>query len=165
MRYAGAMKVPSRRLVIIAACLLTMASLVGVFGFRALHRHHVATMLNIAQSPASVSDIDCASFGVTDVLERCAFRIAPADFDALLAGYRYIEPAPCAPGTPVGVTCLADEQRMRSSHTYCCGPKVGGDFPIAHTFVANPKEFAHGGSITVLADGSRSHVMADLYVE
>ena len=130
-----------------------------------MDRHHIAAMLNVEKLPASVSDIDCASFGFTDVLERCAFTIAPADFNALLGGYKYVEAAPCEPGDPVNAPCLDAKERAQSSHTFCCGPKVGPDFLISHTFIVSPKEFEHGGTVTVLADRSHSRAMVDLYVE
>ena len=137
----------------------------GVVGCRALNRSHAAKMLNITELPASVSDIDCASYGFTDVLERCAFKIAPADFDALLRGYQYIEPAPCSSATPIGVPCHDPKTRPRRSHTYGGGPAVGHDFTVGHDYVATPKEFKHGGDVTVLANASRSTVMIDLYIE
>ena len=137
----------------------------GVIGCRALNRSHVAKMLKIARLPASVSRIDCASYGFTDVLERCAFKIAPADFDALLRGYRYIEPAPCGSESPVGVPCDDPMTHPRTSHSYGGGPAVGRDFTVAHYYVATPKEFEHGGNVTVFADASRSAVMIDLYIE
>lgn len=137
----------------------------GAAGCRALDRRHVAAMLNIENVPPSLSDIDCASFGFTDVLERCAFKIAPAEFDALLAGYSYVEPASCKTFKSSAEPCLASGPQVQSSHNFCCGPKVGSDFLVAHTFVANPERFEHGGSVVVVADRSRSLVMVDLYVE
>lgn len=122
-------------------------------------------MLNIAALPASASGVDCVSYGFTDVLERCAFKIAPAEFDALLRGYQYIEPAPCSSKSPVGVPCDDPKTRPRTSHSYAGGPAVGHDFAVAHYYVAPPKEFEHGGSVTVLANATRSAAMIDLYIE
>jgi hypothetical protein len=121
-------------------------------------------MLNIAELPASVSGIDCKSYGFTDVAERCGFNVAPADFAALLRGYQYIEPAPCSESLG-GVICVDPKERPRMSHSDDKGPVVGRDFAVAHHYVATPKEFEHGGSVTVLADVSRSAVMVDLYIE
>lgn len=122
-------------------------------------------MLNIATLPASVSDIDCASFGFTDVLERCAFKVSPSDLKTLLGGYRFDEAVACPPGAPVGSPCLDAKERAQTSDTYCCSPKVGPDFAIAHTFIASPNEFEHGGTVTVLTDRDRTHAMVDLYLE
>ena len=91
--------------------------------------------------------------------------IAPADVHTLLSGYRYVEAVACRSDGPVGVPCLDAKERSQSSHTYCCGPQVGVDFPIAHTFVATPKDAENGGSITVLLNRTRSLAMVDLYVE
>ena len=137
----------------------------GVVGCHALNRSYVAKMLNIAELPASVSGIDCAGYGFTDVLVRCAFKIAPADFDALLRGYQYIEPAPCSSASPIGVPCDDPKSHPRTSHSYGGGPAVGPDFAVARYYVATPKEFEHGGNVTVLANASRSAVMIDLYIE
>jgi hypothetical protein len=76
----------SRRNWFSAAFVVLGVILAGVAGCGVSDHQRVAGMLNIAPLPASISDIDCASFGFTDVEMRCAFKIAPADFDALLAG-------------------------------------------------------------------------------
>lgn len=153
------------RLGLLGVVAIVVCTMAGVAGCSRMHRHHVAAMLNVGTLPASVSDIDCASFGVTDVLERCAFSIAPPDLDALLRGYRYVEAIACRSGGPVGMPCLDEKERAQSSHSYCCGPKVGPEFPIARTFMTNPEEFEHGGTIAVLTDSSGSRVMVDLYIE
>jgi len=113
--------------------------------------------------PTSVSSIDCTSWGITDVEERCAFRIAPADFGVLLRGYDFYQPAPCG-SSPVGVIC-DPPSRPETSHAYGGGPAVGRDFAVAYYYVAEPKRFEHGGSVTVLTDRTRSMVMVDVYVE
>ncbi len=122
-------------------------------------------MLNITELPASVSDIDCASYGFTDVLERCAFKIAPTDFDALLRGYHYIELALCSSASPIEVPCEDPKAHPRTMHSFGGGPDVGHDFAVDHYYVATPKQFEHGGEVTVLANASRSAVMIDLYIE
>jgi hypothetical protein len=151
--------------VAIAACSALLIGVSGVAGCRAMDRHHVATMLNIAALPASLSDVDCASFGFTDVLERCAFKVSRADLNTLLGGYRFDEDVACPPAGPIGRPCLDPKARRQTSRTYCCGPKVGPDFVVAHTFIASPKEFEHGGTVTVLTDSSRTRAMVDLYIE
>lgn len=153
------------RLGLLGVVAIVVCTIAGVAGYSRTQRYHVGAMLNIGTLPASVSDIDCASFGITDVLERCAFRIAPADLNALLRGYRYVEAVGCRSGGPVGMPCLDEKERAQSSHSYCCGPKVGPEFPIARAFTANPEEFEHGGTIEVLTDGSGSRAMVDLYIE
>lgn len=159
------MRVPSARTALSASLVTAMIFIVGIAGCRVMDRNNVAVILNITQVPASVSEIDCASIGFTDVLQRCTFNISPADFNLLLVGYRYLEPSVCLSGSPVGVPCLDPETIPQSSHTFCCGPELGPDFPIAHTFTASPREFEHGGNVTVLTDRSQSLVMVDLYIE
>jgi hypothetical protein len=159
------MRMPSRQSALITALIVTAIVTAGLVGCRALDRSHAANMLNIAELPASVAGIDCASYGFSDVLERCSFSIAPADFSVLLGGYKYVEPAPCSSDSPAGVPCDVPETHPRSSHSYGGGPAVGRDFAVAHYYVANPKEFEHGGNMTVLANASKSEVMIDLYIE
>ena len=137
----------------------------GVFWNRASNRRQLADTLNISQIPSSVSDINCVSYGVTDILERCAFKVAPADFNVLLGGYRYVEPAPCRPNTPVGRPCNDPESLPTTSHSYGRGPEVGRNFLIVHDYNATPKDFENGGSIDVFTDRNRSMVMVDLYIE
>ena len=156
---------PSRRTAVTVALIAMAVLITGVIGCRALNRSHAAKMLNIAELPASVAGIDCTSYGFTDVLERCAFSIAPADFNALLRGYQYIEPAPCSSERRIGVACDDPKTRPRTSHSYMGGPAVGHDFAVAHYYVATPEKFEHGGDVTVLANASRSAVMIDLYIE
>ncbi|WP_448664102.1 hypothetical protein ACG3SL_05325 [Sphingomonas sp. CJ20] len=122
-------------------------------------------MLNIARLPGSVSNIDCESFGFTDVLERCAFTVSPSDFHVLLGGYRFVEAVACPAAGPAGRPCLGARAHTQTSHTYCCGPKVGPDFVVAHTFIASPKAFENGGTVTILTDSARTNAMVDLYIE
>jgi hypothetical protein len=159
------MRTPSRRTVLTAAFIVMAVLIAGVVGCRALSRSHAAKMLNIAELPASVSGIDCASYAFTDVLERCAFKIAPADFNALLRGYQYIESAPCSSDSGVGVPCDDPKSHPLTSHSFGVGPAVGRDFAAAKYYVATPKEFEHGGNVTVLANATRSEVMIDFYIE
>ena len=159
------MRLPSSRTAVYAALVTMFVIGGGDVACRATDRQHVAIMLNIGRLPVSVSDIDCASFGFTDVLERCAFGIAPADVHTLLSGYRYVEAVACRSDGSAGSPCLNANERSQSSHTFCCGPHVGVNFSISHTFVATPEDAEHGGSITILLDRTRSLAMVDLYVE
>jgi hypothetical protein len=159
------MRMPSSRTASTVAVIAIAVLLSGVVACRALNRSQAAKMLNIEKLPASVSGIDCTSYGLTDVLERCAFKIAPADFDALLCGYQYVEPAPCSSTSSIGVPCDDPKTHPRTSHSYGGGPAVGHDFAVGHYYVATPKEFERGGDVTVLSNASRSSVMIDLYIE
>ena len=126
-------------------------------------RRHLKELLDLPALPPSVSNLDCESFGFTDTLERCAFEVSPPDFPKLLAAHRY-ELVPLCRDRPEDRICAGLKQ-PETSHNICCGPRVGTDFAIAETYVTSPPEFEHGGSITVVADASRRHVMVDVYVE
>jgi hypothetical protein len=128
-----------------------------------MDRAHLKELLNLPALPASVSNLDCESFGFTDTLERCAFEVSPADFPKLLAAYPY-EAVPFCRDGPEDRICVGRKE-PETSHNLCCGPPVGTDFAIAETYVTSPPEFQQGGSITVVADASRRHVMVDVYVE
>ena len=107
----------------------------------------VAYMLNIAEPPQSLHVLDCESGPVTDVVITCAIEIAPRDFPLLLAGYSFAETRISASSYSVGFQ------------------KVGGEFPVAVKYQAQPKSFKHGGFVTVLADQERTRALVDLYIE
>ncbi|MBB4611186.1 hypothetical protein [Sphingomonas yabuuchiae] len=164
-RHFDGMNVSPPKTTVAAICFVALIVIAGVAGWRAMERRHVSTMLNIATLPASVTDIACASFGFSDVLERCTFRAASSDISALLRGYRFHTTRSCSSAGPgVGGPCL-ETTGPETSHNYCCGPAIGPDFPISHIYVAEPKEFDHGGMVTLLTDKSRTRVMVDLYIE
>lgn len=142
--------------------LLTLTGLAVVSVSNWSTRHHLATMLKIASLPQSVKEIDCASFGVTDVLERCSFELAPADFPKLLAGYKFQVPQVCGPDQ---IGLCVDKADAGMSHAYCCGPKTGQNFHIATTYIATPDDAPHGGSLKILSDKSKQKVMVELYIE
>ncbi len=126
------------------------------------NHHHVATMLNLEKLPQSVRGVDCASFGVTDVLERCSFEVEPNDFPILLSGYKFLVPQVCR--TEQSGLCV-DKTDAGMAHDYCCGPKTGENFHIATIYIATPRDAQHGGTLTILTDTSKRRAMVDLYVE
>jgi hypothetical protein len=111
-------------------------------------RRHVADMLDISELPSSARNIDCASFGVTDVLERCSLELEARHFAGLLAGHRYES---------------VSETKM--AYQLCCGPEVGEDFRVARLYLSTPSDAPYGGSLTVAVDAARRRVMVDLYIE
>jgi hypothetical protein len=151
------------RFFLIAAGLIGMLGVAGTYGCRQMDRNHLAEMLDLETLPASVSDLDCESFGWTDVLERCAFAVSQGDFPKLLKAHQYQSILLCRdrPAEPV---CFKQEG-PETSHGFCCGPRVGRDFRIDAIYLAQPAEFEHGGAITVVADTTRQQVMVDLYIE
>jgi len=42
---------------------------------------------------------------------------------------------------------------------------LGRDFLIDKAYVISPKEFKHGGSVSLVVDRDRRHVMVELYIE
>jgi hypothetical protein len=138
------------------------AGALAVFGWIWDDRHHVATMLNLEKLPQSIRVVDCASFGVTDVLERCSLEVEPDDFPKLLSGYKFRVPQVCRTGQ---TGLCVDKADAGMAHDYCCGPKTGENFHIATTYIATPRDAPHGGSLTILTDVSKRRAMVDLYVE
>ncbi|MGC6331487.1 hypothetical protein [Rhizorhabdus sp. FW153] len=154
------MTLPHRSL--IGLILLGIGGLAAVSGWNLNTRHHIATMLNVEKLPQSISVVDCASFGVTDVLERCSFQISADDFPKLLSGYEFQVNQNCDVGKNGFCVNTAD---AGTAHDYCCGPKLGDNFDIATTYIATPRDAPHGGSLTILTDTEKRRVMIDLYIE
>ena len=153
------------RKVFIIAAVITVFSLLYVCVLSPrLDRHHVTTMLKLTELPASVSDIECASYGFTDVLERCAFAVDASDFEPLLDGYDFSSEQICSSELNPA-RCIDSEGAPITNHTFCCGPVVGSDFPVAQIYVANPSTFEHGGSVTVITNSEQTLAMVDLYIE
>jgi hypothetical protein len=155
----------ARRHIAILASALVLTGFLSLAGCRWLDRQHVAGMLNIPRVPNSVSNIDCESYGFTDVLERCAFRIDPKDFDALLSGYAFVKNEALVAKTLNDAVCEPPEARKCSSYNYRAGPKVGTEFIVSHDHAVAPSEFEHGGEVAVLANWDKSLVLVDLYIE
>lgn len=151
------------RRLIIGSAVGGIVAAAGLFACAVHTRNHAAELLNIAALPPSASEIECASWGFTDVLERCSFQIEPADFQDLLSGYRFVVP-PICPKTGSDGSCV-ERADAGMSHDHCCGPKVGPNFHIATAFYAKPPEFEHGGQVGIVTDASRRHVLVDLYRE
>jgi hypothetical protein len=153
---------PSARRTVKWLTILVLGGAAALAGWNWSNRNHLTTMLNIDSLPRSVRNIDCDSYGFTDVLERCSFDVDSADFPDLLAGYNFQIPRICS---TKGEGDCVDKPDAGMSHDYCCGPKTGANFAIATTYFAEPKDAPHGGSITVLTDKSRQRAMVDLYIE
>ena len=82
---------------------------------------------------------------MTDVLANCEVSIAPRDFEALLAGYNY------------------QRQAMNGSQvSLSAGVR---DFEATDVYIAEPKEFVHGGSVMVYVNARRDLAIVDLYIE
>jgi hypothetical protein len=148
--------------IIVAATLIGLLAVGGLYGCEATTRRHVAANLNIPALPPSATKVACVDSGLwTDFVERCAFEVDPADFTRLLAGYHFALLPVCSQ-MRTGGACV---ERLPMSHDYCCGAAIGGNFRVAAVFSASPAEFEHGGSVTVVTDASRRHVFIDIYIE
>jgi hypothetical protein len=158
---AGTMMILPRR-ILIGLALMGAVGALAAFVWRWDHRHHVGTMLNLEKLPQSIRRVDCASFGVTDVLERCSFEVEPNDFPILLSGYKFEVPQVCRTGR--SGLCV-DKTDAGMAHDYCCGPKTGENFHIATIHIATPRDAPHGGTLTILTDASKRRAIVDLYVE
>ena len=128
-------------------------ALTGVLAWTAFDRYDdrrvAASVLNIDSLPGSVQDVECESWGWTDVLTTCAFEVAPRDFGQLLAGRPFEVLAPC----------------RLTAHEFGGGPEVGPDFQAATCLEARPEAFAHGGHVRLAADEQRRRALIDIYVE
>lgn len=114
-------------------------------------RQDLAKILAIERIPASVRDIKCVHYGVTDQLTRCAFRFEPQDAAPLLAG------------------CPFNEARERVGRTIHddAHPKVGPNFVVAtaHLCMLAPDEAPRGGILHFSVDRTQTFGTVDLYIE
>lgn len=108
----------------------------------------VASNILNAKIPLSVNNLECESWGFTDVLTKCVFVINPKDFESLLEGWKFEE-----------------KKVTGKSHKLGGGPKLGEDFDVSFLYLAHPTEFSHGGQVAVLASTDKSKVSIDIYVE
>ncbi|HEX8317524.1 hypothetical protein [Longimicrobium sp.] len=99
--------------------------------------------------PASVQGVECVSWGFTDVLTKCAFRVDRHDYPRLLEGWSFT-PFHCPP---------------QNSQEAVGGPEVGQVFAVAECLSARPEEFTHGGRVFVVASADRTRGVVDLYIE
>lgn len=138
---------------VIRGCIALILLLATGYCVNALYqtrpRQMVASLLRLQSVPTSVRNVECESWGITDVLTTCTFEIDPADFPALLKGWQ-----------------LKRTHDGGGSYSFANGPKVGPEFPVAVAFtVINPPAFPNGGSVILVADGSRSRAQVDYYEE
>jgi len=112
-------------------------------------RQIITGLLHLDRAPASLANAECASWGMTDVLTTCVFKVDPADFPALTTGWQF-NPEPAHGG----------------SYSFSGGPKIGPNFAVSAAFaVNNPPAFSHGGRVSLVTDTPRSWVQLDYYEE
>jgi len=104
------------------------------------------SILKLDSLPNSVSSIECQSLGITDVMTTCSFTIESSEFEMLLNGWHFKK-----------------ESSGGTAHNRYA--KLGTDFLIDEVYIVSPKEFEHGGSVSLVVDKSKKYVMAELYIE
>lgn len=115
-------------------------------------RESVGYLFDLKTVPWSVSSASCESQGFTDTLFTCAFEIAPEDFPKLMA-------------SSIEKYQLRETPNWKHSHDHPMANGMGPNFEVGWHFAAVPKDAPHGGSIDVLADKEKRHVLAHLYIE
>lgn len=136
-----------RILIWIGSLLLVAFAVVKIIDIKERPKR-VASILNIPVLPNSLRVVDCkAAFIPTDVVDTCSIEIDPKDFPNLLNGYNFKE--------------ISTKETSHSS----VFTKVGPEFPVATEFIAEPKEFKHGGNVKVFTDRERKRAVIDLYIE
>lgn len=138
----------SKRLIAVLAILLVAGVTVTAF-CNARQKHLVVMLLRLETSPSSLRNVDCESWGWSDVLTTCAFEIDPVEFPRLLSGWQLVE-------APV----------KGSNYSFSSGPKVGREFTVVAEYsITDPKDFTHGGRISLVTDKSRTRWQLDYYEE
>lgn len=139
----------------IAVRLIAVSAFLLIAGFSAkalytkYQKHILATLLRLETSPSSLRNVECESWGFTDILTTCAFEIDPVEFTALLRGWQFVETS--ASG---------------NNYSFSGGPKVGPEFMVVVEYsTIDPKNFPDGGRISLVADQSRSKWQVDYYEE
>lgn len=112
------------------------------------NRRIVKNILQLKNLPSSISDIECISWGLTDVLTKCAFKVSPKEFDSLLKGWHFSKKSYVL---------------NISSHYY--EPTVGKEFLINKSYIVYPKEYTKGGYVQVFTDANKTNVLIDMYIE
>lgn len=131
-----------------ALLLLAIAGYAGTVFYQTRPQRIVTALLRLDESPSSLRNVECESWGFTDVLTTCAFEIDPSEFPELLTGWRFAESA--ASG---------------QSYAYAGGPRVGPAFAVAREFSVTPREFVHGGRISLVTNAQRTRGQVDYYEE
>ena len=109
----------------------------------------VTNILNINFLPNSVENIKCESWGYTDVLTKCTFKISPKEFPYLLEGWSF-----------------SKENRTNIfSHNVGAAPQIGTNFLIHEAYIIYPKSFKHGGYVQLLTNKDRTDVTVYIYIE
>jgi hypothetical protein len=139
-----------RKWILPSAITLTVVS-ACIFGLHSWHEYEmVAGILNLQDTPSSVANIQCDDPGfTTDILNTCAFVVDPADFPLLLSGWEF---------TPI-------ESRFKRAHDFPSAYSQGPNFVVFQQYIAEPKDFSHGGMVFVFTDVERQHVLTHLYIE
>ena len=135
------------RLTKVAITILLLWLLVVLFNLWA-DGNMVASILILKETPNSIKNQECESWGFTDVLTTCYIEISQKEFPLLLKGYTYQE-----------------SQQYTNSHEVVSGPKVGREFKVTKQFWVQPKEFEHGGTVRIYTNTEMDKAILDLYIE
>ena len=128
--------------------LIAIAGYAGMAFYQTRPHRVVTALLRLDESPSSLRNVECESWGFSDVLTTCAFEIDPSEFPKLLAGWPFAESA--ASG---------------QSYAYAGGPRVGPAFPVAREFSVTTREFVHGGRVSLVTNAQRTRGQVDYYEE
>ena len=111
------------------------------------NNQQIINILNINSVPNSVHNIECESWGMTDVLTTCAFKIDPKQFTLLLEGWDFLP------------------NNTANTFSHNGGPKIGVNFLINESYIVHPKNYLHGGHVQIATDANRTNVIIDIYIE
>ena len=133
---------------IVGLTLASLAAYAAIAFYQSQPKQMVSSLLRLNHVPPSVGNAQCESWGITDALSTCTFDVEPAEFPTLLTGWSFIE-----------------RKASGGSYGFSGGPRVGREFPVATEFSVTPREFTHGGRISLVANEERSRVQLDYYEE
>ena len=126
-------------------CLATIF-FVLIWHFAIDEREAVKGILNIKTLPKSISNIECNSYGFTDILATCYFEIDSSEFSMLRNGRKFDN---------------VDDSAVGTSFKEAGGPPVGKNFAIKLLYI----EYSPGGHVKLMTDNDQNQVCIDIYIE
>ena len=110
-------------------------------------KKEIKDILSLNLLPNSLTNEECESWALTDIIDSCYFDVDPVDFNYLTTGRNFTK------------------GEMLGSSIDNCGGYFGTKFIVADSFIVFPQEFKHGGNIIMVADKDHHQVCLQRYIE
>lgn len=112
-----------------------------------------ATVFNLDELPSSAVIEECEGQGaITNHIVHCSGTVDPADFEALMAGWPFIERS-------------VRNVRTRDNPLLSCQNTMDLGFQVHECLEHRTAEFEEGGHVKVFTNAERTHFYAEFNVE